>query len=334
MERSRYPARWTYVVCALAAITAGGCSTLSNLGLPFGSSQNKLLKTAGKFSQQAVLPAAWPSELSRESLAGYTLEPGDTLLIEPANFDSPARFPGDQTIMPDGMISLGKYGQHQAAGKTLGQLQDEIQDIVDRYEQRRRDEATTSRRLETASPSDRIPETPLQDVQPDVGPITVRLIGLESLGYYVLGEVNSPGRFVLTGRETVLDAIIEAGGITDEANRHQIILSRPSSPCGERVVVPICYDHITQLGDTSTNYQIRPGDRVFVSSQSFWDDLRASILPGKNECCPACGPPQCRAWIPSLNCVTGFQEQITETALPSTEPVEEALPTPATDGSN
>ena len=38
---------------------------------------------------------------------------------------------------------------------------------------------------------------------------------------------------------------------------------RPTPPRSCRVVLPICYRQITQLGDTSTNYQIKPGDRIY-----------------------------------------------------------------------
>jgi hypothetical protein len=47
-----------------------------------------------------------------------------------------------------------------------------------------------------------------------------------------------------------------------------MILSRPTAPDCCRIVVPICYDEIVQHGDTTTNYQLMPGDRIFVPSQS------------------------------------------------------------------
>ena len=115
----------------------------------------------------------------------------------------------------------------------------------------------------------------------------MRLVTRQSKVFYVLGEVNAPGSFPLNGRETVLDAIVAAGGLTDKASRRNIILSRPTHPNGCRVVLPICYREIVQLGDTSTNYQIAPGDRVFVATRTFWEDLFHS----KTECAP-CGASQ------------------------------------------
>lgn len=120
----------------------------------------------------------------------------------------------------------------------------------------------------------------------------------QSKVYYVLGEVNAPGSFPLIGRETVLDAIVAAGGLTNRADHCDIILSRPSCPDDCRIVLPICYDQIVQLGDTSTNYQIMPGDRIFVATRSCWEGL----CPGKKkqgclEC--ECGQYPCNAACPT-----------------------------------
>jgi protein involved in polysaccharide export with SLBB domain len=77
----------------------------------------------------------------------------------------------------------------------------------------------------------------------------------------------------LNGRETVLDGILIAGGLNDRASRRDIIVSRPTRPGDCRVVLPVCYREIVQLGDTTTNYQLLPGDRIFVPSKSSWEDL-------------------------------------------------------------
>jgi hypothetical protein len=39
------------------------------------------------------------------------------------------------------------------------------------------------------------------------------------------------------------------------------------------VTLPICYRQITQLGDTSTNYQLQPGDRIYVGTKTLWEGL-------------------------------------------------------------
>jgi protein involved in polysaccharide export with SLBB domain len=108
--------------------------------------------------------------------------------------------------------------------------------------------------------------------------------------FYVLGEVNAPGAFPITGRDTVLSAITQAGGPTRRASEQNIVLSRPTLPDGCRVVFPVCYTNIVQLGDTTTNYQLMPGDRVFVPSKGMFEGL----FPGRCEKNPvgACVRPQ------------------------------------------
>jgi hypothetical protein len=49
-------------------------------------------------------------------------------------------------------------------------------------------------------------------------------------------------------------------------------------------VLPICYEEIVQIGDTSTNYQIAAGDRIFVPTKCFLDPLKR--MAGKK--CDSC----------------------------------------------
>ena len=117
--------------------------------------------------------------------------------------------------------------------------------------------------------------------------VSVRITNWDSKKIYVLGEVNSPGSFPYIGNETVLDAIIEAGGLSSSSNRHSIIVSRPSQCSDCRTVIKVCYDQIVQLGDASTNYQLQPGDRVFVPSLGLIDDIKQSFSL-KDPHCPRC----------------------------------------------
>ncbi len=195
-----------------------------------------------------------PRELDKRVALPFVVEPGDVLLVQPVNLDSPVRLPGDQTVLPDGTIQLGRYGQAVVAGKTIPQIEADVRAQIEAQ-------------------------------QKDAGPITVRLVTRVSKVYYVLGEVNAPGAFPLQGRETVLDAILAAGGLNDRASRKFITLSRPTPPDGCRVVLPICYNDIVQIGDTSTNYQIANGDRIYVPTRGH-DDC------GRKKVCPPCNRPQ------------------------------------------
>ncbi len=227
---------------AVALCLLTGCSTSPGRGFSLFPEGHRLTEDAKTFRKVNSEPWPLPRELDKKVLLPYVLEPGDVLLVQPADLDSPVRLPGDQPILPDGSINLGRYGRLVVAGKTVDQVEAEVKTLID---------AQTK----------------------NAGPITVRLVTRQSKVYYVLGEVNAPGAFTLNGRETVLDGIVTAGGLTDRASRGKIILARPTPAHSCRVVLPVCYNDIVQLGDTATNYQLAPGDRVYVPSRSCVEDL-------------------------------------------------------------
>jgi hypothetical protein len=59
--------------------------------------------------------------------------------------------------------------------------------------------------------------------------------------------------------------------------------------------LPVCYDRIVQLGDTTTNYQIRPGDRVFVATRTLCEAIKFWQRDCPN--CPECGSRPCRCGV-------------------------------------
>jgi protein involved in polysaccharide export with SLBB domain len=247
-------------VCGLLAASVAGCSGGSFTLFPAGD----FLLSETKEVRRAV-PASTPAprELEKTVLPPYLVQPGDTLLVEPVALDSALRFPADQTVLPDGTIDLGRFGKLIAAGKTVEQIEVEAAAAV-------------------------------KAVEKGAEEINVRLINPQSAVYYVLGEVSSPGSFPVLGRETVLDGILAAGGLTDKASQCNIILSRPSLPGGCRTVMPICYRHIVQLGDTSTNFQLMPGDRVYVATRTLTESLLPCLQP-----CPCCQGLQCPCCSPT-----------------------------------
>ena len=260
------------LVLALSCLATCGCSTLGSLGLPVASGPYQILSTANKIRNTTGHQADVPHEMAKSVQQPHRVEPGDILVVEPADFDSPIRFPSDQTVQADGTIDLGQYGRVAAAGFTLEEIKERAQVRVAAHVDASR-KAVTRASYNTSS-----------SVDPN---ISVRLVSNESSVVYVLGEVNAPGSYPLVGRETVLDAIISAGGLTDRANNHRLILTRPASPEEPRKILPICYQQIVQLGDTSTNYQVQPGDRIYVPSLTMLEDIRQT-LQWKEKSCPHC----------------------------------------------
>jgi polysaccharide biosynthesis/export protein len=243
--------RWWIMVLLLGC--APGCPSNRLTLFP---ERHSMLESARQVRDQTPIPPDVPRELDKRVLPTYLVEPGDVLLAAATDLDSPVRLPGDQTVLPDGTISLGPYGRPVVAGKSIEEIEAIIGGLV---------------KLKNGA----------------VVPISVRLVSRQSMVFYVLGEVNSPGAFPLSGRETVLDGIIAAGGLTERASRQDIILSRPTRPNECRAVLPVCYRAIVMLGDTTTNYQLAPGDRIFVPSKTAWEDL----LGCRHESTP-CGKKQ------------------------------------------
>jgi polysaccharide biosynthesis/export protein len=228
--------RW--VPCLALVLVSAGCGGHHYTLFP---ERHNMLDTAWDIRQATPVPVNAPRELDKHVLPAYLVEPGDVLLVSASDLDSPVRLPGDQPVLPDGTISLGRYGHLVVAGKTIDEIELQVRGLV---------QAQTR----------------------DPGPISVRLVSRQSKVFYVLGEVNAPGAFPLSGREAVLDGILAAGGLNDRASRLDIVLVRPTPPDHCRIVLPVCYREIVQLGDTATNYQLSPGDRIFVPSRTTWED--------------------------------------------------------------
>jgi polysaccharide export outer membrane protein len=259
---------------ALFLVTIIGCSSGPGRGFSFLSPPaHKLTESAKAMRDVNTSALLVPRELEKQPLPEYTIEPGDVLLIQASDLDSPVRIPADQPVLPDGTINLGKYGHLQVMGKTVPEIEVMVRQAV----------------LVQAK---------------EAGFINVRLTSRQSKVYYVIGEVNSPGRFQLNGHETVLDAIMQAGGLNDKASRENIILSRPSKPNCPRIVLPVCWKHIVQLGDSTTNYQIAPGDRIFVSSRSFMSTLPFMEKHEKTPCPCKIDTPQAFPPYPGDSCLT------------------------------
>jgi protein involved in polysaccharide export with SLBB domain len=269
---------------ALTACMAAGCA--NQLTFRSGDAQ-PLLPEAKAFKNAVPMPPPVPRELDKSVLATYVVEPGDVLLVQPVNLDSPAHFPSDQTILPDGKIDLGQYGRLLVAGKPIEAVEAQVQAAV-------------------------VAKTP------NAGQINVRIVGRNSKIFYVLGQVNSPGAFPLQGRETVLDGIVAAGGLNSRGSRNNIILSRPTMPDGCRIVLPVCYRQIVQLGDTTTNYQLQPGDRIYVPALSFCDGIFGEDMTQRKECSPCKKCQQACPW-------PGGDATVT---TPITMPVSTPLPPP------
>lgn len=266
----------------LLVSTAIGCS--SSGGLSLFPSGDYLTTPAREVLENSPRAADLPRELSRSVLPTHFLQPGDMVVIEPVQFESEVRLPADQRVMADGTVDLGGFGRVVVSGLTLEDAK-------------------------------RLIETRIVDAGGEPTQISIRLIEPQQV-YYVLGEVSAPGAYPLVGSETVLDAILTAGGLTDRASPCDLILVRPTAPPSCRVTLPICYQAITQLGDTTTNYQLQPGDRVFVATRTLCEEL---MFWRARRGCPRCDGRQCPCPSPEA---AAYQNPISDFLPIGPEPVE------------
>src|SRR5207244_8737661 len=95
--------------------------------------------------------------------------------------------------------------------------------------------------------------------------------GSNSSVYYIIFDGAGHGeqvfRLSITGKETVLDAIGQVNGLSQVASRRRIWVARPALGDEEEIILPVDWKAITRAGGTDTNYQILPGDRVYVQAE-------------------------------------------------------------------
>jgi protein involved in polysaccharide export with SLBB domain len=255
----------------LLAMLCAGCTTSGSGGIVLFPLPYKLLEETKGLKAAHPNPVVWPRELNKNVTGPAVAEPGDLLSVAAVDPAMRVPFVGEQPILIDGTIDLAKYGRVVVGYKTLAEI-----------------EAIVNAHLKSNGGRDLA--------------VTVRFARApESKRVYVLGDVVTPGSYPINGNETVLDAIMLAGGLTRKADERNIILSRPTAVCDCRIVLPICHEEIVQWGDTSTNYQLLPGDRIYVPTLSLWN----RIFGRKGQVCPPCGRCPSPCPIPEENCGVG-----------------------------
>ena len=146
---------------------------------------------------------------------------------------------GPHLVRPDGTVGLGVYGSVYVAGLTLQQTRTQIEQHLSQHIYR--------------------PE------------VSVDVLAYNSKVYYVITDGGGAGeqvyRIPATGNETVLDAIAGINGLPAVASKGSIWIARPSpNQCAPDQVLTIDWNAIAQGAQTGTNYQVLPGDRIYVKA--------------------------------------------------------------------
>lgn len=94
--------------------------------------------------------------------------------------------------------------------------------------------------------------------------IDVRVAIHKARKYYVTGEVNVPGiQYVESQPKTILDAISEAGGMTENADLSTVIVTRR----GEEKEIDLT--SVYERGDVEENIWVKTGDTIHVPDNAY-----------------------------------------------------------------
>jgi polysaccharide export outer membrane protein len=153
----------------------------------------------------------------------YLIGPEDVLFVkvwrEP-DFTLPA------AVRPDGKITMPLIGDVQAADETPMQLTKSLTDLLGKYLN-----------------------------NPDVNVIVT---DVRSKKYYIDGEVNKPGTYLLVTPTTILEALSNCGGFRDFANTKKIRILRQGH------ILYFNYKDVSKGKNLEQNIKVEPGDHIIV----------------------------------------------------------------------
>jgi polysaccharide export outer membrane protein len=168
----------------------------------------------------------------------YVVGPSDILRV---NVYNEPQMSGPFRIENDGYFSYPFLGRVKAAGRTVADV-------------------AAMLRL-------RLADGYLRDPQ-----VTVEVDAFRSQSVFVMGEVRTPGKYILSGSSTLLDALAQAGSTTAAAGIDVLVLHPNAGPGSLAPTFPergdAAIEHVNlreiEDGRLSRNVTIRDGDTIFV----------------------------------------------------------------------
>jgi len=168
-----------------------------------------------------------PAPVSATNDPGYVIGPDDMLQI--SVWKEP-ELSGAVPVRPDGKISIPLVDDVQAAGLTAVELSAQITEKLKKFV---------------------------------TGPhVTVIVTAINSRRVYVLGEVVRPGGFALLPDMNILQAISDAGGLTQFAHGKKVYVLRTEG--GKQVKYPFNYSKVLKGENPEQNIVLKPGDTIVV----------------------------------------------------------------------
>jgi polysaccharide export outer membrane protein len=156
----------------------------------------------------------------------YRLGPGDKLRVEVYR---EAQLSQSLQVRPDGRITLPLIGDMAATGRTPAELREAISTSLKEYV-----------------------------TNPVVTVIVQEAIAAQ---VYVIGEVTRPGAQILQGPLTVLQALAQAGGLKEFADKSDVRILRPGAG-GTTQTIP--FDYKEAVRGRIQPMLLQPGDTVIV----------------------------------------------------------------------
>ncbi len=186
-----------------------------------------------------------PREFDKHSYPTYIIEPPDILaIITTKGLPDQPQVRLQTPVSMDGTINLGIYGLVYVAGMTVEQARDAVTEQL-------------RKRIKTIESNE----------------VALEVAAYNSKVYYIITDGGGYGqtvsRFPATGNETVLDALAQIGGLPAVSSKKHIWLARATPGHSAPQIMPIDWIGLTQRGEAATNYQIFPGDRIYVSSDPW-----------------------------------------------------------------
>jgi len=157
----------------------------------------------------------------------YTINPGDLLEISVWKEPDLQR---EVLVRPDGAFSFPLSGDITAEGRTVETVRQEL-----------------TRRLGSFIP----------DLV-----VTVTVAEINGNKIFVIGQVRTPGQFVVNPRVDVLQALSIAGGMTPFAELNDIKIIRRQN--GKQTILPFRYNDIVKGQKLEQNVLLEVGDVVLV----------------------------------------------------------------------
>jgi polysaccharide biosynthesis/export protein len=159
--------------------------------------------------------------------ADYQLHAGDTLQV--SVWKEPD-LTGDVLIRPDGGMTFPLVGELHAAGHTVAEVTSTLEERVRKF----------------------VPDAV----------VTVSVKTAAGSQVYVVGKVNHPGTFTLSGPLDVMQAISLAGGSTPFADLNGIRILRRND--GRQTAIPFKYGQVQHGRHLDQNILLQSGDTVVV----------------------------------------------------------------------